>query len=76
MFQIDHRGYKKVIINKSSESYKELIVCVVNCWKHWIYLIFYIYMFTRNPLKPQDFIIFDPMYVDQYTIFDIHFVAL
>ena len=28
-------------------------------------------MFSINPLKFQDFIIFDPVYVDKYTVFDI-----
>ena len=30
-----------------------------NCCKHWFYLTFYIEMFSRYPLKFQDFIIFD-----------------
>ena len=30
-------------------------------------------MFSRNP---QNFIIFDPVYVDNYTIFVIHFDSL
>ena len=35
-------------------------VCVENCCKHWFYFVFYIEMFSRNPQKSQDFIIFYP----------------
>ena len=49
-------------------------VCVANCCKHWFYLLFYIEIFRRNPVKFQDFIIFDScMYVDKYIIFDVDF---
>ena len=46
-------------------------VCVANCFKYLFYLIFYVEMFSRNALKFQEFIIFDPIYVDTFTIFDM-----
>ena len=48
-----------IFANLSIKSFESCNELYSTCCKYWFYLIFYIEMFSINPLKSRDFVIFD-----------------